>query len=295
MSGEGASAADPELVAALADAIAERCAQPVRASTLDPSSRKPALIAGIAGAQGTGKTTLARALIPALATRKLHAVGVSLDDFYRTRAERAQLAREVHPLLATRGLPGTHDLQLAHATLDALQTLPAGTAVGVPRFDKAHDDRAPEQDWPQVAGPVDLVILEGYCLGAEPELDPTVLAAPLNPLERDDDPQAIARRYANEQLAGPYQALFARLDWLAFLRAPDLASVVRWRTQQEVELRAGGRAGPALLDEAGVERFVQGFARISGRMLASPPAADVVVELDEGHRVSSTYTGRRRP
>lgn len=266
------------LTAVLADGIAKRRAE-LGVHTL---------IAGIAGAQGTGKTTLARALQPALAALGLHAVTVSLDDFYLTHAEREQLGREVHPLLATRGVPGTHDLGLAHATLDALQKVPAGTAVAVPRFDKQHDDRAPRSEWPVYAGPIDVVIFEGWCLRAEPEVECRALAVPINALERDEDPDAAARAYVDAQLAGPYQALFARLHWFAFLRAPDLAAVLRWRTQQEDELRAATSGNASrLLDPRGIERLVMSFERITRRMLATPPPADVTIELDAEHRVAA--------
>jgi D-glycerate 3-kinase len=266
------------LTAVLADAIVERRAE-LGAHTL---------IAGIAGAQGTGKTTLARALVPALAARGLRAVTLSLDDFYLTHAERAQRGREVHPLLATRGVPGTHDLGIAHQTLEALQNAPPGTAVAVPRFDKQHDDRAPRSEWPVYTGPIDVVVLEGWCLRAEPEVECRSLAVPINALERDEDPDAAARAYVDAQLAGPYQALFARLSWFAFLRAPDMAAVLRWRTQQEDELRAA-TAGNAsrLLDQRGIERLVMGFERITRRMLATPPPADVMIELDGEHRVAA--------
>ena len=126
------------LVAGLADAIAVRAREEeMKTGGFETRPYERSLLAGIAGAQGTGKTTLARALIPALAERGLHAAAISLDDFYLTLAEREQLGRAVHPLLAIRGMPGTHDLALAHAVLDQLQRLPAGTTVDVPRFDKA--------------------------------------------------------------------------------------------------------------------------------------------------------------
>lgn len=264
------------LTAVLADGIAKRRA----------AAGPRALIAGIAGAQGTGKTTLARALVPALAARGLRAVTVSLDDFYLTHEEREQLGRDVHPLLATRGVPGTHDLALAHATLDALQAAPAGTAVAVPRFDKQNDDRAPRFEWPEPIGAFDVVVFEGWCLGADPEVECRQLAVPINALERDEDPDVGARAYSDAQLAGPYRALFARISWLAFLKAPDMAAVLRWRIQQERELgEATGGNASRLLDQRGLERLVMSFERITRRMLAMPPPADVTVALDADHRV----------
>ena len=271
-----AGAWDAALVSQLAGAIVATRAQ---------ARDQLPLIAGIAGAQGTGKSTLARALVAELTARSLRAVAVSLDDFYLTRAEREQLGRDVHPLLALRGVPGTHDLALAHATFDALQSGSGGTAVAIPRFDKQHDDRAPRSAWPRFTTPCEVVLFEGWCLGSRAAADPHELSTPLNALERDEDPDAVARAYSDAQLAGPYQALFARIGWLAFLRAPDMGSVLRWRTQQEDELRAAtGRDASRVLDRAGIERLVMSFERITLRMLATPPVADVIVELDEQHR-----------
>src|SRR6187402_352808 len=74
-------------------------------------------ILGISGLQGSGKSTLAASLIEAAKERGWSAVSLSLDDVYLTRAEREALGRQVHPLLRTRGVPGTHDLTLLASTL----------------------------------------------------------------------------------------------------------------------------------------------------------------------------------
>src|SRR5690349_22888016 len=141
-----------ELSAELADWIASERAKRTVAES--------AFIVGLAGAQGSGKTTLARALIPALAQRGLRAVAVSIDDFYLTRVEREALAHDVHPLFATRGLPGTHDVLLALRTLDALAAARSGERVACPSFDKAHDDRAPRAQWPEHEGPIEVLLFE---------------------------------------------------------------------------------------------------------------------------------------
>nr|WP_321985249.1 hypothetical protein [uncultured Lichenicoccus sp.] len=108
----------------------------------------------------------------------------SIDDFYLTRVERAALGREVHPLLETRGVPGTHDLDLARRTLDGL--LGEAGVSPVPCIDKAIDDRAPLADWHQVRTPVSVLILEGWCVGAR--LTPEdQLEGRINELERDED------------------------------------------------------------------------------------------------------------
>jgi len=230
------------------------------------------IVVGLAGAQGSGKSTMAARLSTRLGGRGLRAAVLSLDDFYLTKAERAALARTVHPLLVTRGVPGTHDRALLQMALTAL--LAGQAEARVPRFDKAADDRAPEQG--SIAGPVDLVLLEGWCLGARPQAE-AELAAPINDLERIEDVDGRWRRWVNAQLAGDYAALFGRLALLIFLRAPDFGVVERWRTEQEVALHA--ETGSRGLYDGQIKRFIDHYERITRAMLASPPA-DLVIQLD---------------
>jgi D-glycerate 3-kinase len=245
------------------------------------------LVVGICGPQGSGKSTLAALVGRLLAARGLKVATLSIDDLYRTKAERARLAREVHPLLATRGVPGTHDPALGLAVLQALGR-PETTAL--PRFDKAADDRAPETSWPRVEGPVDVVLLEGWCVGARPQ-PAARLAAPVNALERDEDPNGVWRGFANAALAAPYATLFARLDRLVLLTAPAFAVVRAWRGQQEARLRARlaaeGRDPALAMDEAALDRFVAHYERLT-RWIAEdlPGAADVVIPLDGDRRPS---------
>ncbi|MBT8444335.1 MAG: phosphoribulokinase, partial [Gammaproteobacteria bacterium] len=182
---------------------------------------------GINGAQGSGKSTLADFMAMALADNAGWTVAVmSIDDFYLTKSEREWLGERVHPLLATRGVPGTHDLRLLDETLSALRELRAGDTLRLPRFDKARDDRAAPTGWPAVTGPVDLVILEGWCVGSRAQ-DGAALAEPVNALEREHDNDGAWRRYVNEQLAGPYTELFMQLDQLVLLQVPSFDVVYR--------------------------------------------------------------------
>lgn len=248
-----------------------------------------ARLLGVSGAQGTGKTTLAELLQLTLsASRHWTVVVLSLDDFYLTRAERQRLAREVHPLLATRGVPGTHDVELLTTALDELRSADATRSLTVPRFDKATDDRAPQRQWQTVRGPVDLVILEGWCVGTLAQ-DDDALAEPVNALERQHDPDGRWRRFINRQLSQGYRELFAMLDALVYLQAPDFAAVTRWRWLQERRL-AERRSGGAIMDREQLTTFLQYFERLTRHNMATLPAiADVVITLDAEHRVAASH------
>lgn len=230
------------------------------------------VVLGLCGAQGSGKSTLAAAI----ARQVPGTVVLSLDDLYRTRAERLHLASTLHPLFATRGVPGTHDVELGFAILDALA---AGAPVRLPRFDKATDDRRPIDAWPQVDA-ARLVLFEGWCIGARP-LSEAELAVPINALERDEDGEGRWRRAWNTALANAYQQLFARLDRLVLLAAPDWDTVLRWRIEQEHALRAARGAGPGVMDDVGVARFIRHYERLTRHILDEmPQRADLVVSLN---------------
>ncbi|MDG2535860.1 kinase [Sphingomonas sp. HITSZ_GF] len=227
---------------------------------LRTGARRP-FVLGIAGAQGSGKTTIARALAARLGCPVL-----SLDDLYLDGAARQRLAETVHPLLRTRGVPGTHAVAAGLAVIEALAHGP----TLLPRFDKARDEPgAPER----VDGPAEMLILEGWCLGARPQRD-TELAEPVNDLEREHDPDGRWRRWVNGQLAGAYQALWARIDQLIFLQAPGFEIVADWRIEQE--RNAGGP-----MADAEIRRFVQHYERLTRHMLRHGcDWADLTIELD---------------
>ncbi|MCW5580105.1 MAG: kinase [Luteimonas sp.] len=249
------------------------------AGVLDDALANGARVYGVSGLQGTGKSTLAAQLVEAAAARGLCAVALSLDDFYLDRPERRRLARDVHPALATRGPPGTHDVALACATLDALR---AGEPVRLPAFDKLGDRRLPTDRWRE-ARSVELVVFEGWCLGtpAEPA---AALVEPVNALERDEDADGTWRRFCNDALARDYPALWQRIDRLLFLQPPGFEIVPEWRWQQEQALQARdpSRTG---MTRPQVDRFVQHYERVSRQALRTlPRIADAVVRLDAARK-----------
>lgn len=247
-------------------------------AALAGSARRPVVI-GLCGAQGSGKTTLAADVLAACRERGLACAVLSIDDIYLTWTERQDLARRVHPLFETRGVPGTHDVTLGLSVMAALER---GEACPLPRFDKACDDREPRARWPFAPAGCEVLLLEGWCVGAAPQ-DPSALIDPVNALERDEDPAAIWRTYANTALAGAYAELFARIDRLVLLAAPDFSVVERWRRQQERDLAA--RGGPGVMDGPAIARFVSHYERLTRHILDEMPGrADLVVRLDTERR-----------
>lgn len=244
------------------------------------------IVVGINGAQGSGKTTLCAFLVEALLPeRGLKAMTLALDDFYLTRAARQALARTVHPLLATRGVPGTHD---AVAGTAALAMLRRGDAAPVmlPRFDKGRDDRRSEPR--RVIADADVILFEGWCVGAAPQPS-TALDPPVNALEAAEDPGGLWREYVNAALAGPYAGWFAGIDRLVMLRPPDFAAVLANRQAQERKLRARTGRG---MDEDGAVRFVQHYERLTHHMFAEMPRrADMTFHLDDRQRVTALQMG----
>ena len=247
------------------------------------------LLIGINGGQGTGKSTLATFLRHLLVNdHGLPTAVLSIDDLYLPRTERQQLAHEVHPLLATRGVPGTHDPALGLQVIDALMRADADTCTQLPRFDKSTDDRLPVEQWPVFRGRAEVIILEGWCVGARPQAK-SELEEPINALEREEDADGRWRHYVNAQLTGPYRTLFDRIDYLIQLVAPSMACIRQWRGEQEDKLRAKLSAEEAsqLLDAAALDRFIAHYQRLTEHQWRDLSGiADAVVRLDAAHAIS---------
>lgn len=145
-------------------------------STFKDGDDIPPLVIGFSAPQGCGKTTLVFALdylFSKTAGRK--SATISIDDFYLTYDEQAKL-RENNPgnaLLEFRGNAGSHDLPLSVETLMAVSNLTKeGMKMKLPRYDKSayngRGDRADPSTWPEVEGPLSVVLFEGWMLGFKP-------------------------------------------------------------------------------------------------------------------------------
>lgn len=254
------------------------------------------LVIGINGCQGSGKSTLADLIVHVYS--KVYAkrcIAISIDDFYLTLEERKQLANRVHPLFLTRGVPGTHDISLANSVLD--QLMQQSGNVKVPRFNKAVDDRVPENEWPIIELPVDVIILEGWCLGAVAQED-HLLKSPINELEEFEDRSGIWRDYVNHCLRDNYKDLFSRINYWMMLKAPSFESVFQWRLEQEQKLEAHLKKGDKFTSKTAknysfmspqqIRRFIQYYQRITEHSLEYlPEQCDCVFQLDDTRIIQS--------
>lgn len=239
------------------------------------------LVVGINGTQGSGKTTLADYLVTQLTHEHgLKALSVSLDDFYFSQSKRQQLAQSVHPLLKTRGVPGTHDLELAIKTFNKLQ---AKEPVAISAFDKTQDNPFAQTQWHYVDEPVDVIVLEGWCLGVKPQLNSQLLE-PINELEQQQDSDGTWRSYVNEKLHA-YQALFALIDVWAMFKAPSFECVYNWRLEQEKKLVAYNQSNK-IMDAAAIKEFIQYFQRLTEHALTTlPQEVNHLFILDENRNI----------
>jgi len=241
--------------------------------------RRRPYVLGLCGAQGSGKSTVAELVRRQLVRQGRHVALVSLDDFYLGHDERVNLARTVHPLLAVRGVPGTHDIGLWEPVIAIAEN---GGGIRIPRFDKASDDRRPPEQWEGINGPLDVLILEGWFVGARPQARDTLIA-PVNALEREEDGDGRWRSWVNRQLAERYQDCFDRIDSLVLLAAPSFDIVRAWRTEQEHALRQATGAG---MDDEAVAAFILHYQRLTEHIMRTMPAyAELTITLD----------GKRRP
>ncbi len=232
---------------------------------------------GISGAPGSGKSTLARLLAHCLNKKGVPACLLSLDDYYLGQAERAKLAKEIHPLFRHRGVPGTHDLSRLLADYDRLRSGHI-EEVRLPVFDKSVDDRAVESEWRPVHAAPQIIILEGWCIGARPKNNPD-LRKPLNELERAEDARCTWRNHVQHQWQLMHLALDNRLDEVWYIQVPGWDSVVDWRWQQEQEL-----THRRLDNRHEVELFLAVFERIFRHMQKTYPRwADRVIAADRNH------------
>ena len=260
------------------------------------SNNKKPYFVGLAGGQGTGKTTISSILEIILRKYfKLNVFKISIDDFYRTRKERFNLSNKVHPLLMTRGVPGTHDIKIMLDFFRKSKTKKFKT-FRLPKFNKAFDDRCKKNQWYTIKKRPDVIIFEGWCVGAKAEKNNT-LKKSINSLERANDPKLIWRKFVNKQLKTNYKKLYDQLDCLIYLKAKNFSLLQKWRLIQEKKLwlkNKNKKTNNKIMSKGDVINFMQTYQRITQNMFKfAPKYASIIFNLNSKHQIKSGIYKRK--
>ena len=252
-------------------------------------SRRPYFI-GLAGGQGTGKTTISSIIkIILIKYFKLKVFKISVDDFYKTRKDRSLLSKRVHPMLLIRGVPGTHDINLMLNFLKKMKSKKF-KSLKVPSFNKAIDDRSNKKNWQSIKERPDVIILEGWCVGAKPASAKS-LKKSINSMEEIKDPRLVWRKYVNQQLKSKYKKLYSQINCLIYLKANNFSLLQKWRQKQEYKLRLTNkkRSKNKIMNKKDVFDFMQTYQRITENMFKTTPKfASIVMHLNSNHQIKST-------
>jgi len=250
-------------------------------------NKKKPLIIGLAGGQGSGKTTISSILTLILKKYfKLNVFKVSIDDFYKTRKDRKSLSKNKHSLLMTRGVPGTHDVDLMLNFFKKIKDKNF-KSLQIPTFDKAIDDRRQKSFWDKIKTKPDIVIFEGWCVGARPQSS-SQLEKPINSLEKVYDQGAKWRNHVNDQLKTKYKILFKQLDELLYLKAKNFSLLREWRLKQERKLsvQTKNKKNIKIMSSGDVINFMQTYQRITQQMFKDAiKSSSVIMNLNSNHQI----------
>ena len=251
------------------------------------AKKKSPLIIGLAGGQGSGKTTISSILSLILKKYfKLKVFKISIDDFYKTKKQREILSINKHSLLLTRGVPGTHDIKIM---LDFFRKIKTKNfkSLKLPKFNKANDDRYKKKHWYKLKSRPDVVIFEGWCVGAKPQ-SLRLLKKPINALEKAYDKNLKWRRFVNLQLKTNYKKLYSQLDSLLYLKVKNFNLLKKWRIKQEEKLwlKAKSRKNLKIMNKKEVINFMQTYQRITEQMFKDAPKySSIIMNLNKNHQI----------
>ena len=252
----------------------------------DYFKKKKTKLIGLTGGQGTGKSTISQILkIILKEAYKLETVIFSIDDFYKTLNERKEMSKTINSLFLTRGVPGTHDTKMLLRCIKKLKNKKF-KKLTMPKFDKSIDDRSPKNKWFKVKKKPNIIIFEGWCVGATAQKNKD-LNFPVNQLEKQRDIQKIWRQKVNLELKKNYSKIYNLIDKLIFLKVPSFKYVLKWRTLQEKKLRINGK-GNKIMNNQQIKNFIMYYERITKHMLKTlPTKSDIVISIDKSHRLKS--------
>jgi len=243
------------------------------------------LFLGLSGGQGSGKTTIAgilKIILRKFFKRKVYTI--SIDDFYKTLNERNKMSQKIHPLFKTRGVPGTHDINLIRKFFTFIKKRKF-KKFKTPKFDKSIDDRVKKEYWTSIKKRPEIIILEGWCVGAKPQSN-SLIKNSINILEKNEDKNLAWRNYVNKKLKNEYKKIFSMIDHLIFIKVPNFNMVLKWRLLQERKLKKKSYLNKKIMSHAQIKRFVMFYERITLQMIKDlNKYASLVILLKKNHEI----------
>ncbi|MDC0624062.1 hypothetical protein OAP76_00180 [Alphaproteobacteria bacterium] len=238
----------------------------------------------ISGSQGVGKSTLVlilKSVIENIYNKKV--MSVSIDDYYFSKNKRLQLSKQIHPLLQTRGVPGTHDLDKLskHISQFSKKKFP----IIIPVFDKLSDDLTKKKISINKA---DILLLEGWCCGCLP-IDNKYLRKNINKLETDLDKNNIWRNFYNNKLQNDYKKIFKLFDLKIYMQPPSFKYVYKWRADQE-RRNLSKSVNKKYMNKKQLDKFIQHYEKITKWMMKTMPAeADMLIKVNKNQMIKKIF------
>ena len=232
------------------------------------------------GSQGVGKTTFIKILhknFNKYYNKKI--LTLSLDDFYYTKNYRKKLSQLIHPLMVTRGVPGTHDIKKLKGHIEKFEK--KHFPILTPTFNKLKDDISNKT---KIINKADILILEGWCCGANP-IENKFLYKNLNRLERELDKEFKWRKYYNLKLKNEYQKIFKSFDKIIYIQPPSFQFVLKWRYAQEKN-NAKKTKNKIFMNKNTTRNFILYYEKLTKWMLKNMPAkADMLIKVDKNQKI----------
>jgi D-glycerate 3-kinase len=234
----------------------------------------------ISGSQGVGKSTLVlilKSVIENIYNKKV--MSVSLDDYYFSKKKRLQLSKKIHPLLRTRGVPGTHDTDKLRRHINKFSK--KNFPIIIPIFDKLSDDITKRKNTIKKA---DILLLEGWCCGCLP-IDNKYLCKNINKLESDLDKNYIWRNFYNDKLQNDYKKIFKLFDLKIYMQPASFKYVHKWRSDQEKKYLSKS-VNKKYMSKRQLDIFIQHYEKVTKWMIKTMPAeADMLIKVNKNQMV----------
>jgi len=234
----------------------------------------------IAGSQGSGKSTLTAVLKLVLEKfYKKKVMLLSIDDYYLSKNKRLKLSKKIHPLLITRGVPGTHNI--AALRKDIINFQKKKFPIVAPLFNKLKDDISSKK---KIIKKAEILLLEGWCCGSTP-INREYLFNNINHLESTLDKNKLWRQYYNSQLQKDYKKVFSLFDQQIYIQAPSFTYILKWRNAQE-KSNALKSKDEKFMKKTDLRKFIQHYEKLTKWMIKTMPAkADMLIKIDKNQKI----------